>query len=143
MLDFNFISKILFLLSLLVPIFGQVTRPGVCPNVRTQPGFDLNRQPKTTTVLHVTGYEQRMKNGEGTGQVRSIDGTAISTSALEPGRLVVQFTPFTPPGQYWVLDTDYVNYSVVYSCRQQGLQKIGKYSLEIQNNLRLQTSSIS
>ncbi|CAC5382784.1 APOD [Mytilus coruscus] len=146
MLDFNFISKILFLLPLLVPIFGQVTRPGVCPNVRTQPGFDLNRYlgqwyesekfffipeiglrcNSALYTLNGNGAVSVVNSGieTSTGMVRSVTGTAISTSAVEPGRLVVQFTPFTPPGQYWVLDTDYESYSVVYSCRQQGLQRI-------------------
>ncbi|XP_063414117.1 apolipoprotein D-like [Mytilus trossulus] len=146
MVEFNFILNILCLLCVLVPIFGQVTRPGVCPNVRTQPGFDLNRylgqwyESEKFFFIPEVGLRCNSAlytlNGNGavgvlnagidarTGIVRSVTGTAISTSVIEPGRLVVQFTPFTPPGQYWVLDTDYESYSVVYSCRQDGFQKI-------------------
>ncbi|CAG2190366.1 APOD [Mytilus edulis] len=78
--------------------------------------YTLNRNGAVSVVN--SGIEAR------TGMVRSVTGTAISTSAIEPGRLVVTFTPFTPPGQYWVLDTDYESYSVVYSCRQDDFQKI-------------------
>merc|ERR1711936_316774 len=33
----------------------------------------------------------------------------------QPGDLLVQF-PGNPEGSYWILETDYHNYSVVYSC---------------------------
>ena len=35
----------------------------------------------------------------------------------DPARLIVQF-PGAPPGDYWVLDTDYENFACVYSCRE-------------------------
>ncbi|VDI00428.1 apolipoprotein D and lipocalin family protein [Mytilus galloprovincialis] len=127
-------------------IISEVTRPGVCPNVRTQPDFDLNRYlgqwyesekffftpevglrcNSALYTLNRNGAVSVVNSGieARTGMVRSVTGTAISTSAIEPGRLVVTFTPFTPPGQYWVLDTDYESYSVVYSCRQDDFQKI-------------------
>ena len=28
--------------------------------------------------------------------------------------------PGSPPGNYWILDTDYDNYNVVYSCNKRG-----------------------
>lgn len=36
----------------------------------------------------------------------------------EPGKLLVQF-PWNPfPGELWILDTDYQNYSAAYSCME-------------------------
>ena len=32
-----------------------------------------------------------------------------------PGELTIHF-PFSPPGDYWVLDTDYDNFASVYAC---------------------------
>jgi len=44
------------------------------------------------------------------GQARSDPKSDI------PGHLQVRFSKWSPWGKYWVLDTDYNNYSVVYSC---------------------------
>ncbi|XP_071128054.1 apolipoprotein D-like [Mytilus edulis] len=146
MVDFNFICKLVCLLCVLVPIFGQVTRPGVCPNVRPQPGFDLNRflgqwyesekfffipeiGLRCNSALYTltgNGAVSLVISGieTSTGMVRSVSGTGISASPIDPGRFVFQFSPVAPPEPYWVLDTDYEGYSVVYSCRQEGFQKI-------------------
>jgi len=35
-----------------------------------------------------------------------------------PGKLLVEFHPGSPPGTYWILGTDYDNYACVYSCSQ-------------------------
>ncbi|XP_063414977.1 apolipoprotein D-like [Mytilus trossulus] len=56
--------------------------------------------------------------------VRSVSGTGISASAIDPGRFIFQFSPVAPPEPYWILDTDYESFSLVYSCRQEGFQKI-------------------
>ena len=34
----------------------------------------------------------------------------------DPGKLVVQFDAGNPPGDYWILGTDYDNYACVYDC---------------------------
>ena len=36
----------------------------------------------------------------------------------DPGKLLVEFRPGSPPGTYWILGTDYDNYACVYSCSQ-------------------------
>ena len=35
----------------------------------------------------------------------------------QPAKLIVQF-PGAPPGDYWVLGTDYDNFACVYACRE-------------------------
>ncbi|OQV11848.1 putative Apolipoprotein D [Hypsibius exemplaris] len=49
--------------------------------------------------------------------VVEITGVAyIPDPVAEPAKLVVIFPPMNTKGGYWVMDTDYTNYSVVYSC---------------------------
>jgi len=42
-----------------------------------------------------------------------------NATAISPGKLEVQFPDINnnPPSPYWVLDTNYVSYSLVYACR--------------------------
>jgi apolipoprotein D and lipocalin family protein len=49
------------------------------------------------------------------GDFNEICGYAVSKDPNNLGQLALQF-PGTPEGDYWVLDTDYENYSAVYSC---------------------------
>jgi len=48
--------------------------------------------------------------GTAIGQARSDPKSTI------PAHLQVRFSKWQPWGKYWVLDTDYTSYSVVYSC---------------------------
>ena len=53
-----------------------------------------------------------------------ICGYADVPDASKPGELQVHF-PFSPTGDYWVLDTDYDNFVSIYSCQDTfGLFKI-------------------
>ncbi|XP_038206910.1 uncharacterized protein LOC119828739 [Zerene cesonia] len=47
----------------------------------------------------------------------SIEGTAVSASISGSGKLFVTFPNSPEPGNYWILDTDYDSFSLVYSCR--------------------------
>uniref|UniRef100_A0A3B1JME6 Apolipoprotein D n=1 Tax=Astyanax mexicanus TaxID=7994 RepID=A0A3B1JME6_ASTMX len=50
------------------------------------------------------------------GTVSSIEGTAKAKDPSEPAKLEVSFFEGVPPGNYWVLSTDYDNYTLVYGC---------------------------
>uniref|UniRef100_A0AAV2LAR4 Apolipoprotein D n=1 Tax=Knipowitschia caucasica TaxID=637954 RepID=A0AAV2LAR4_KNICA len=57
------------------------------------------RSDGTIQVLNVaTEYDGRMI---------AIEGTAAVRDPSEASKLTVSFSPFTPPGSYWVLSTDY------------------------------------
>ncbi|XP_064619210.1 apolipoprotein D-like [Lineus longissimus] len=52
-----------------------------------------------------------------TGNANRVHGEAYAPDASEPAKLLVSFDQSpAKPGPYWVLDTDYRNYSIVYSC---------------------------
>merc|ERR1719400_662127 len=49
-------------------------------------------------------------------QIMRTMGAAYVPDPAHPGELIVHF-PGTPvDGDYWILDTDYENYAVVYAC---------------------------
>ncbi|XP_076003427.1 apolipoprotein Da, duplicate 2 [Genypterus blacodes] len=54
------------------------------------------------------------------GRVNAINGSAKVKDPSEPAKLEVSFFESTPPGPYWVLSTDYDNYSLVYGCSEFG-----------------------
>ncbi|GFS22780.1 apolipoprotein D [Elysia marginata] len=47
---------------------------------------------------------------------RTAVGTARPFDPAEPAKLGVSFRENSPPGNYWVLETDYDTYSIVYGC---------------------------
>merc|ERR1712086_1032133 len=49
------------------------------------------------------------------GDWAEICGFAEVPNPSYPGELLVHF-PFSPPGDYWLLDTDYDNFASVYAC---------------------------
>ncbi|KAF0046760.1 hypothetical protein F2P81_000393 [Scophthalmus maximus] len=55
------------------------------------------------------------------GSINSISGSATAKNPSEPAKLQVSFFENTPPAPYWVLSTDYDNYSLVYSCTDLGV----------------------
>ncbi|XP_056323378.1 apolipoprotein Da, duplicate 2 [Danio aesculapii] len=50
------------------------------------------------------------------GTINFIEGTAKIVDASEPAKLEVSFFEDAPPSPYWVLATDYDDYTLVYSC---------------------------
>ncbi|KAL3859359.1 hypothetical protein ACJMK2_009584 [Sinanodonta woodiana] len=118
---------------------SQVPSSGKCPDIKTQTNFDLN---KYVGVWHeifkfYTSFESNQKciqanyTLEPNGHVR-VWNTALNTqddkpvSAIGDGyapdpndtaRLEVRFSEFAPYANYWIIDTDYENYTLVYSCK--------------------------
>jgi len=50
------------------------------------------------------------------GSLDEVFGTAYVPDPAFPGELLVDFPQSPVDGAYWILDTDYENYSIVYSC---------------------------
>ncbi|XP_056599955.1 apolipoprotein D-like [Triplophysa dalaica] len=62
------------------------------------------------------------------GTVSFIDGTAKIVDPSEPAKLEVSFFENAPPGPYWVLATDYDNYTLVYGCTETSDLSFVEYS---------------
>ncbi|XP_005181381.2 apolipoprotein D-like [Musca domestica] len=120
---------------------AQVVSPNCCPtNVEVVPSFDLSKYlglwyeyAKYPVYFEAdgvcitaeyslsadgnVGVKNSQVNGT-TGQPENILGTA---SVVSNAKLLVKF-PVSPAlsvsSNYWVLDTDYSSYSVVYSCQE-------------------------
>ena len=57
-----------------------------------------------------------------TGKIYGLGGFAVVPDSKKPNQLLVKF-PNSPVGRYNVWNTDYVTYSLVYSCNQIGPAK--------------------
>ncbi|XP_063705754.1 lazarillo protein [Culicoides brevitarsis] len=134
----------MILFALLYAVNGQTQVPGVCPSHVVQSNFNLTAyvgkwyenkryansfqnsgdcvtaqytiNPDNATVRVVN----EMVILPDTKNVLSINGTAKLQSTTPPidGRLLVNF--FGNWSDYWVLNTDYNNYAVVWSCSNVG-----------------------
>ncbi|XP_064619183.1 apolipoprotein D-like [Lineus longissimus] len=51
-----------------------------------------------------------------TGSTNAAHGEAYAPDSSSPSKLVVQFDQSPVPGPYWVLETDYDHYTIIYSC---------------------------
>lgn len=133
-------ERVLVILSLVATVAqAQVITwfDGGCPEVTTKEGFEL--VPYMGEWYELEKYPNTFQNGncgvanyvlEDGGVVtvnnteRKPDGaasTAIGQARSDPkstiaGHLQVRFSKWQPWGKYWVLDTDYNSFSVVYSC---------------------------
>ncbi|XP_046353923.2 apolipoprotein D-like [Haliotis rufescens] len=120
------------LLAALVIVQGQVPALWRCPDVPVQGNFSLTSylgtwyEDERFFAVYEIGAECAQANysmkanghvrvlNSGTG--RSIEGDAYAPDPSEPAKLLVKFFWWQRPGNYWVVETDYSNYSVVYSC---------------------------
>ncbi|XP_063076204.1 apolipoprotein D-like [Engraulis encrasicolus] len=120
---------------------AQVIHLGKCPDPPVQQNFDvvkyLGRWYEIQKLPNVfqsgTCGQATYTPGDGEGVVSVLneellsdgtinvaEGTATVVDPSEPAKLAVTFYPGTPPGNYWVLDTDFDNYALVYGCKNAG-----------------------
>ncbi|XP_058804288.1 apolipoprotein D-like isoform X2 [Phymastichus coffea] len=128
-----------FTLLFLGSTFAQVILPGKCPAVSVKSDFDVQQyigrwfeQRRYFAIFQfglqcVTATYSANNNGtvnivnQGTypliGVKPSITGLAYAKTA-EKAKLSVIFPslPVHVEGSYWILDTDYISYAVVWSC---------------------------
>ncbi|KAK5889287.1 hypothetical protein CesoFtcFv8_015303 [Champsocephalus esox] len=137
----NMIQVISLTLLSVLAASAQVIMPGRCPQTGVQEDFDtarylgkwfdIQRLPNTfqkgecctaTYSLQSPGVVGVL-NSEllSDGTISSINGSATAKDPSEPAKLQVSFFEYAPPAPYWVLSTDYENYSLVYSCTDLGV----------------------
>ncbi|XP_062617150.1 apolipoprotein D-like [Saccostrea cucullata] len=129
-------------------VYGQVTSRGFCPRIPTVRPFDVGlylgiwyefeRFPLAAQAGVTCSQASYTRNNDGTirvvntgvqernGEPVRVEGTARAVNPQDPARLSVTFSPFQPVdpnGNYWVVKTDYNNFAIVYSCRQEGRSK--------------------
>jgi lipocalin len=111
-----------------------------CPNIQVKQEFDVNLYlgkwyeiekfyliwaanqrcieaiytPIDSTTIGVNNSGLDIRTNEWVNQL----GKGLIKDASEPAKLEIEFKvgPITNRGTYWVIDTDYTNYSLVYSC---------------------------
>ncbi|XP_077998582.1 apolipoprotein D-like [Glandiceps talaboti] len=133
------VTHVVFLLvSLCVVTNGQVFNWGKCPNVTLQQDFDVTSYMGTWYEItkFPAAFQQMLKctkaiyqlkdNGhvrvqneginELLGTTTAIVGDAYAPDPRVPEQLKIKFFWWQPPGDYWVLRTDYESYAVVYTC---------------------------
>ncbi|XP_026282213.1 apolipoprotein D-like [Frankliniella occidentalis] len=124
---------------------AQVPFLGTCPDVKVMPSFDVTKYlgkwfeaeryfaifefaGKCVTGNYTVDNDGRIsilnrQTSSLTGIQSTIEGEVKLISRSEDAKLTVRFPslPLTLDVPYWVLDTDYDNYAVVWSCSNFGI----------------------
>ncbi|XP_051482932.1 apolipoprotein D [Apus apus] len=128
--------RLLILLSLLGFGKGQMFHMGPCPDPPVQEDFDIHKYLGIWYEIEKlpSGFEKGSciqanyslkENGKfkvinkellSSGKVNEVEGEIMHMDVKEPAKLGVRFNWFMPSAPYWVISTDYENYSLVYSC---------------------------
>ncbi|XP_074545354.1 apolipoprotein D-like [Halichoeres trimaculatus] len=140
----NALQVISFALLSALAANAQVISSGRCPKAAVQENFDaarylgkwydIQRLPHTfqkgecctATYSLLSPGVVGVLNKEllADGSTSSISGSAWAKDPSEPAKLQVSFFENSPPAPYWVLSTDYENYSLVYSCTDLGVMHV-------------------
>ncbi|CAC5396671.1 APOD [Mytilus coruscus] len=117
--------------------YAQVFGTGKCPTVTVKSGFDINQYlgdwyeiykfkagfendqvcNKANYKLKDNGHIDIFNSGFGPdGKQTSAEGDAYIPEKSDAARLKLRFASAAPYGDYWVLDTDYETYTLIFSC---------------------------
>ncbi|XP_050354414.1 LOW QUALITY PROTEIN: uncharacterized protein LOC126776158 [Nymphalis io] len=72
----------------------------------------------------------------------TINGTAVLAANANTGKLIVTFPDAAGPSEYWILDTDYTSYSLVYSCQNINNQQRRVWSWKLSRTRELTPTAI-
>ncbi|CAL8369960.1 unnamed protein product [Boreogadus saida] len=117
---------------------AQVFAVGRCPKPAVQANFDATQYlGKWYEIAKLPTLFQKGECGTATysdkspgvvgvlnrellanGTINSIVGSATATDPTVPAKLEVSFFEGSPPGDYWVLSTDYTGHALVFGCSQ-------------------------
>ena len=133
------LAGLLLVLHLIYAADAQVVGFGKCRNNQVKPDFDLNQYLGAWYEIEKfpASFERGLKCGKAfyelkdNGHIRVlnrgikvssgaandvVEGDAYAPDPNQPAKLKLKFFWWQPRGDYWVFDTDYSTYSVVYSC---------------------------
>ncbi|XP_045481706.1 apolipoprotein D-like [Harmonia axyridis] len=137
--------SLIILVLLLYVVQAQVPFLGPCPNVTSMEGFQVEKYlgkwyeieryfavfefaGKCVTAEYSKNSDETVavhnkQSSSITGERSAIMGVAKVVGRPDGGRLSVRFPslPVQFEAPYWILDTDYENYSVVWSCLDFGI----------------------
>ncbi|XP_071181610.1 apolipoprotein D-like [Mytilus edulis] len=129
--------NIFCILSLIGSSNSQVISKGKCPDVKVVSDFKLSSYlgdwyeiykfkadfENGQSCIHANyqkkanGHIQVYNRGQTEdGKITTAIGDGYNPDPNEPAKLAIKFSPVAPYGKYWVLDTDYTSYTLVYSC---------------------------
>ncbi|XP_033764332.1 apolipoprotein D-like isoform X2 [Pecten maximus] len=132
---------VLVVLALVADVsLGQVFGKGKCPTVSVQQSFDIQKYIGNWYEIQrfYVGFEDNTKCTEANYQLKEdghirVDNKCISLKddgkvieaigdgyvpdKTQPAKLEVKFAEGAPYGNYWILDTDNANYTLIYSCK--------------------------
>ncbi|XP_045453252.1 uncharacterized protein LOC123662453 [Melitaea cinxia] len=87
----------------LIQSYPQASQTGTC----SQANYNINSQG-LVDVFNTQVLDQQLTTASGSAAPATNDGS---------GKFLVTFPNSTEPAPYWVLDTDYTSFALVYSCR--------------------------
>ncbi|XP_013135715.1 PREDICTED: uncharacterized protein LOC106101136 [Papilio polytes] len=74
-------------------------------------------------------------------QLQTENGVAVLATTDGSGKLLVTFPNAPQSSEYWILDTDYSNYALVYSCRNINSQQRRVWSWKLSRDRQLSAAS--
>jgi len=122
-------------LALLSVVYSQQVEFGGCPTVDTQKSVNITEylgtwyeiyafpthweQGKCTRAVYSlkdNGHINVFNRGIQDGKVNAITGECYRPHDSEQGKLLVRFSNFQPWGNYWIVHTNYKDFTLIYSC---------------------------
>jgi len=122
-------------LCLLSLVSAQTPDLGACPDVKAQETlnvtqylgtwyeiykfsniFEAGKCNRAVYTLKDDGHINVENRDIQNGQVSTATGDGYIPDMSEPAKLKVRFYPGTPAANYWVVNTDYHQFTLIYSC---------------------------